>query len=203
MRIVLVLWCSVLAAGAALAQSSGKVLFDGHCSRCHGIGGTGGEGPSLAVPVLRHAADDETLASVITDGIPDTDMPGNWMLGTREVEQVIQYVRSLSRAELEEALTHLVPSREPWIFPAREGSGRRTSSEEEARALGRRLDRDRPPALGGVQGRRHLAAGHRPGRRDRGDRAGALRADRRSGSGKRVKVCALHYLGQREGRRRP
>ena len=31
--------------------------------RCHGIGGTGGEGPNLAVPVLRHAGDDEALAS--------------------------------------------------------------------------------------------------------------------------------------------
>ena len=93
--------CCVLTAGGAVAQTPGKVLFDGHCSRCHGIGGTGGEGPSLALPVLRHAADDETLASVITNGIPDTDMPGNWMLGEREVQQVVQYVRSLSRAEPE------------------------------------------------------------------------------------------------------
>ncbi len=85
-------------AGLAPAQTA-KAIFDAHCARCHGIGGTGGEGPSLAVPVLRHAADDEALASVIENGIDATDMPGNWMLGANEIEQLVQYVRSLSRVE--------------------------------------------------------------------------------------------------------
>lgn len=86
-------------AAAASAQSAGKTLFDAHCARCHGVGGTGGEGPSLAVPVLRHAADDEALAAVIRDGIENTDMPGNWMLGESEVQALVDYVRSLSRVE--------------------------------------------------------------------------------------------------------
>ena len=46
-------------AGVLSAQTSGKSLFDAQCARCHGVGGTGGEGPSLAVPILRHAGDDE------------------------------------------------------------------------------------------------------------------------------------------------
>lgn len=98
-------WLLMLALGstatAASAQSLGKTLFDAHCARCHGIGGTGGEGPSLAVPVLRHAADDEALATVIRDGIENTDMPGNWMLGENEVRALVDYVRSLGRVEPE------------------------------------------------------------------------------------------------------
>ena len=60
-------------AGLASAQTLAKTVFDAQCARCHGIGGTGGEGPSLAVPVLRHAGDDEALASVIENGIENTD----------------------------------------------------------------------------------------------------------------------------------
>ena len=70
----------VLLSASAWAQTSGKQLFDIHCARCHGIGGTGGEGPSLTRLVLRHAGDDEALSSVIVNGIPNSDMPGNWMV---------------------------------------------------------------------------------------------------------------------------
>jgi len=86
-------------AGLASAQTPAKTLFNAQCARCHGIGGTGGEGPSLAVPVLRHAGDDEALASVIENGIENTDMPGNWMLGASEIEALVHYVRSLSRVD--------------------------------------------------------------------------------------------------------
>ena len=86
-------------AGFASAQTLGKAAFNAHCARCHGIDGTGGEGPNLAVPVLRHAGDDEALASVIENGIENTDMPGNWMLGASEIEALVHYVRSLSRVD--------------------------------------------------------------------------------------------------------
>lgn len=89
------------AAGLASAQTQGKAVFDAHCARCHGIGGTGGEGPSLAVPILRRAGDDEALASVIENGIDNTDMPGNWMLGANEIEDLVHYVRSLGRVDVE------------------------------------------------------------------------------------------------------
>jgi len=89
----------VTTAAAAGAQTSGKVLFDAHCARCHNVGGTGGEGPNLAVPVLRHAPDDESLAAVMRGGIPNTEMPGNFMLGDAEVTSLVTYVRSLGRVE--------------------------------------------------------------------------------------------------------
>ena len=34
-------------AGLVSAQTLGQTVFDAQCARCHGIGGTGGEGPSL------------------------------------------------------------------------------------------------------------------------------------------------------------
>lgn len=77
----------------------GRKLFDSHCSRCHNMGGTGGEGPSLARPTLRHAADEEALVKLIQEGIEATDMPGTWAISENEVRQIAAYVRSLGRVE--------------------------------------------------------------------------------------------------------
>jgi cytochrome c oxidase cbb3-type subunit 3 len=86
--------------GAATADR-GRRLFDIHCSRCHGVGGGGGEGPPLTKPVLRYAPDDATLVSVIQDGIPRTAMVGSFALSDAEAMDVAAYVRSLGRVERE------------------------------------------------------------------------------------------------------
>ncbi|HSF14268.1 MAG TPA: c-type cytochrome [Vicinamibacteria bacterium] len=92
----------ILVTGVATAQDDrGKRLYDAHCARCHGIGGTGGEGPALARPVLPRAADDETLFDVIRNGIEGTDMPETWQLSKPETEEIVRYVRSLGRIEQE------------------------------------------------------------------------------------------------------
>ena len=101
MRPTVLLGFFLILSASVWAQTSGKQLFDIHCARCHGIGGTGGEGPGLTRLVLQHAGDDEALSAVIANGIPNSDMPGNWMLGTNEVKAVSKYVRSLGRAEEE------------------------------------------------------------------------------------------------------
>lgn len=75
----------------------GRKLYQGHCSLCHGQTGGGGKGPSLAVPTLPHAPDDERLVEVIRQGIPGTEMPGAWQLTDREAGEVASYVRSLGR----------------------------------------------------------------------------------------------------------
>ena len=84
--------------GAATADR-GRRLFDIHCSRCHGVGGGGGEGPALTKPVLRYAPDDVALVSVIQDGIPRTAMVGSFALSDAEAMDVAAYVRSLGRVE--------------------------------------------------------------------------------------------------------
>lgn len=78
----------------------GQRLFTSQCSRCHGVGGTGGEGPPLNRPVLRSAPDDMTLASVIAEGIPGSDMSGSWHLTERDVAQLAAYVRSIGSTAL-------------------------------------------------------------------------------------------------------
>jgi len=93
----------LLVALASSAQDEdvlrGRKLFDSHCARCHNMGGTGGEGPSLAQPTLRYAADHESLVKVIQEGIEGTDMPGAWQISENEVRQIAAYVRSLGRVE--------------------------------------------------------------------------------------------------------
>jgi len=75
----------------------GKRLYDGHCARCHGIGGTGGEGPHLARPTLPRAPDDEALITVIREGIPGTEMPRTRRMIESELRVLVGYVRSLGR----------------------------------------------------------------------------------------------------------
>jgi cytochrome c oxidase cbb3-type subunit III len=75
----------------------GKQLFLGMCSRCHGVEGGGGEGPNLNRPVLSHAPDDQALAAVIRDGIPDRGMPKLRRFTDAELHAMVIYIRSLSQ----------------------------------------------------------------------------------------------------------
>jgi cytochrome c oxidase cbb3-type subunit 3 len=72
----------------------GKMIFEGHCSLCHGIDGGGGRGPSLHRPKLSRAPDDKALKSLIENGIPP-EMPGGWYLSEQDILNVVAFVRSL------------------------------------------------------------------------------------------------------------
>jgi cytochrome c oxidase cbb3-type subunit III len=94
------LLCGVdMPASAAQAGDieQGKALFQGMCARCHGIDGSGEEGPSLQRPTLIRAADDEALRALIRDGIPDRGMPRVRRLTDAELDRLVVYVRSLGR----------------------------------------------------------------------------------------------------------
>lgn len=82
---------------SADADKDGKALFQVHCARCHGMLGGGGEGPSLKRAKLRHAPDDETLKTIISQGLTGTGMPGNWTFTDHELSYVASYVRSLGQ----------------------------------------------------------------------------------------------------------
>jgi cytochrome c oxidase cbb3-type subunit III len=99
----LLLSADLVAAQAGSAATAadlvrGRQIFETQCSRCHGIDGSGGMGPDLRHPVLRHASDDSALFHLIVDGIPARGMPAHWDLEDREIRQVVRYVRSLGRA---------------------------------------------------------------------------------------------------------
>lgn len=77
---------------------AGKALFTGLCARCHGMEGTGDEGPALNRATLTRAGTDDTLREIIRDGIPDRGMPRVRSLSQNELDQLVAYVRSLGRA---------------------------------------------------------------------------------------------------------
>ena len=86
------------AAATAADIAAGRKIFAAQCALCHGSDGSGGTGPSLRVPRLRHAADDAALLDVIRHGIPDTGMPSFvWALSDRSQRQTAAYVRSLGK----------------------------------------------------------------------------------------------------------
>jgi mono/diheme cytochrome c family protein len=82
--------------------ADGERLFRVHCARCHGIDGAGGEGSNLVRSKLKHAADDEALIALLSDGIPGTGMPDMWTLDENQRTRVAAYVRTLGRLEAEE-----------------------------------------------------------------------------------------------------
>jgi len=77
---------------------AGGRLFDRHCSRCHGIGGTGGEGGPDLSRGFRRASTDAGLFAVIREGIPDTEMRGIARdQSDQAVWQVVSFLRWLTR----------------------------------------------------------------------------------------------------------
>jgi putative heme-binding domain-containing protein len=82
---------NVLFADAA----EGKKLFEAQCARCHGIDGSGGEGPSLNRKNLRRAPTDEDLRRILRDGLGS--MPPAMQSTVNEQAQIVKYVRSLGR----------------------------------------------------------------------------------------------------------
>ncbi|HEY3738604.1 MAG TPA: c-type cytochrome [Bryobacteraceae bacterium] len=82
-----------------LSPAEGKRLFNGQCAVCHGIGGGGSTGPNLQRATLPRAATNADLVHVITEGIPNTQMPGAWQMTEHEARLVATYVRSLGKID--------------------------------------------------------------------------------------------------------
>lgn len=91
-------WLAVILLSGPLVAgdiAEGKRLYDSQCALCHGIGGSGGRGPALTVPELRHARDAAELENIILNGIDGTGMPAFWFLGERPIARLAAYVKSL------------------------------------------------------------------------------------------------------------
>jgi mono/diheme cytochrome c family protein len=82
----------------------GKRVYEQYCRFCHGDQGKGA-GYALATPTppdltstaIRKMTDAELLA-IIHGGSPGTDMAAwNWALSERDKQDVVAYIRSLSR----------------------------------------------------------------------------------------------------------
>jgi putative heme-binding domain-containing protein len=87
-------WADAAPAQSFTPSAAGKALFDGLCTDCHGVNGTGDEAPAL-----NHAlgADDAALHKLIADGAPDRGMPRVRRMTDDEADALVAYVRSLGR----------------------------------------------------------------------------------------------------------
>src|SRR5258705_5564456 len=84
----------VASAQSFTPPGDGKPLFDGLCQDCHGVNGTGDEGPALNHPL---GADDAALHKIIRDGIPERGMPRVRRMTEEEADVLVSYVRTLGR----------------------------------------------------------------------------------------------------------
>jgi mono/diheme cytochrome c family protein len=95
-------------AANATSIAAGKQTYDTQCAGCHGDAGTGdgamGEElnprpANLADADWKHGSSDGEIFTVIRDGVKNTGMkPYARKLTTREIWDVVNYVRSLGKA---------------------------------------------------------------------------------------------------------
>ena len=78
----------------AASVESGKQIYMGSCSGCHGATGEGSQGPSL-LSGRASRLPDGTLLNSIKNGLPGTSMP-NFPMADEKVRQVAAFVRSLT-----------------------------------------------------------------------------------------------------------
>ena len=72
----------------------GQSLYGMNCAACHGDRGEGGIGPSLNAPSFLGIASDAFFAETIVNGRPNTAMPTWRELDSRQVSDLISYIRS-------------------------------------------------------------------------------------------------------------
>jgi mono/diheme cytochrome c family protein len=77
------------------AAKEGKELFEGQCSMCHGLDGTGvSNAANLRLPVVQKQSDG-TLFWKITNGHQEKGMPSFKRLPDKERWQLVTYLRTL------------------------------------------------------------------------------------------------------------
>jgi putative heme-binding domain-containing protein len=107
-------WCAVAMLGIAWAQqpltnpfdtdqgaAQGGVLFQTHCTYCHGARGEGGRGADLTTGQYRYGGSDANLYSSIRNGIPGTEMPAVRVTDD-DVWKMVAFVKRLGSVGLNE-----------------------------------------------------------------------------------------------------
>ena len=113
----------VLAADKSQAVQAGADLFTQNCATCHGSQGEGDIGPALNDKTFLASTADDTIFSVISSGIPDTQMPA-WNqthggpLTDQSVNQLVAFIRSWEPTATDRRAAALVgdPARGAAIF---------------------------------------------------------------------------------------
>jgi cbb3-type cytochrome c oxidase subunit III len=82
-----------------LDEFEGNVVFSTYCSVCHGKQGEGVNAPALNNKGFLSSTDDDTIFSVISSGVPGTEMPA-WNqvhggpLTDQQVRQLVVFIRA-------------------------------------------------------------------------------------------------------------
>ena len=82
--------------------AAGKALFEGTCANCHGIDGSGANGPNIRDAGTRLGP--EALYQTLHTGVLGSGMPSFSSLGEEKLWQLVDYVSSFGRASGEAAL---------------------------------------------------------------------------------------------------
>jgi mono/diheme cytochrome c family protein len=88
---------------------AGRILYGSNCGNCHGRDGAGDLGPSLRTDEFLSLANDHYLATAIVGGRPDTAMPAWRHLTTKNVVDLIHYLRAFNggnRRQIESFMAH-------------------------------------------------------------------------------------------------
>jgi cytochrome c oxidase cbb3-type subunit 3 len=81
---------------AAKPAVEGKNIFEAKCATCHGLDGLGGEhAPDIIHRSAVKSLSDQTLLSLIHDGIPEEGMPSFPSIGQEGGQAVVAYIRFL------------------------------------------------------------------------------------------------------------
>lgn len=83
----------------SVAVKEGKALFVNYCTQCHGKQGEGEQGPALNDKGFLAEAGDERIFSLISSGVPGTEMPAwNQTHGgpftDQQVRQLVAFIRN-------------------------------------------------------------------------------------------------------------
>lgn len=84
--------------GQADAVAAGRLVYEDHCSKCHGENAQGRKKrPSLKSARVQQQATEGDLHSLLVNGNMARGMPSWSKLGDPQIWQVISYLRSLSQ----------------------------------------------------------------------------------------------------------
>ncbi len=97
---------SVEATDNSIAVAAGQALFSKNCTLCHGNDGEGDVGPALNDKTFLGTTADDTIFSVISSGVPGTQMPA-WNqshggpLTDQNVTQLVAFIRAWQPAAID------------------------------------------------------------------------------------------------------
>ena len=96
LRKQLLLLLMLVLPASAIAGPDGKVLYQKHCSVCHGDDGKGGVGVPLSLSTFIDSVTDDYIKTTIRMGRPGRIMPSFPTLSHAQVNAIVEFMRTWS-----------------------------------------------------------------------------------------------------------